>query len=478
MFVSLCNHGFLFMGYDILDGSASQDQSQDKRYKVDSFVLYPLLRMPLLKATNEISLLFSRFISACSITCPRTKLCNIENGMSANNRSKWLDAWGYFFQGLMPSMWSLRAALRFISSSLTKDLMMEPLIILDLFEFYVHFASAWLQKNSKVLLLMMQPLLITLTDGHAPYEVDVTNMKKLLPQIEELLAHNLSIDDKGEGLQALSYVQNKLSRDIIHSMPEEERWQIIGTCLWQHMSSFMKQKLNLSSEKLDNKCLPGVSVRKLSSHASYYTNLEYDGNSITEEIRMVSLSLAELLKTTLTHLSSYHVKQLASFIQQKVENGLQVMTLLWLKESGQPQPRDLYEGTVNIEIIKSKDESSIPELLWDICADSKIIFEGFEREKVNLLHSFDQKLSRAWSDKYNGLEVHESEGSNTYDGMLRNGTASSELRLPAGGLIHSGPAFRSSWQKDATLTKEVISFKNPKEVYKRSGELLEVIFLS
>ncbi|KAG7994737.1 hypothetical protein I3843_01G073200 [Carya illinoinensis] len=471
MFVSLCNHGLLFMGYDILDGSASQDQSQDKHYKVDSFILYPLLRMPLLKATNEISLLFSRFITACSITCPQTKLRNIDHDMSANNRSKWLDTWGYFFQGLMPSLLSLRAALRFISSSITKDLMMEPLMILDLFEFYVHFASAWLQKNSKVLLLMVQPLLITLTNGHAPYEADVTNMRKLLPQIEELVAHNISMDDRGKGLQASNCVQNKLARDMVHSMPEEERWQIIGTCLWQHMSSFVKQKF----EKLDDKCLPGVSIRKLSSYASYYTNLEYDGNNITEEIRLVSLSLAELLKTTLTHLSSYHVKQLASFIQQKVENGLQVMTLLWLKESSQLQSRDLCEGTVNIEVMKSKDESSISELLWDICADSKIIYEGFKHGKVNLSHSFDQKLSNAWSDKYIGLEVHEREGSNTYDGMLRNSSASSESESPAGGLIRSGPAFPSSWQKEATLTKEVISFKNPKEVYKRSGELLEAL---
>jgi len=459
----------------MLHGCKPQVESQNESNTVDGFLLCPPLHEPLLKSTKEISLLFSRFIAACSITCSQPKSCYTENDMSAESRSKQLD--GYFFEGLLPSLWTLRATLRIISDFVAEDLIMKLLIVLDLFEFYVHFASAWLQKNSRVLLLMVQPLLITHTNGHTPYEVDIMDLKKLLPQIAELVAQNRSIDDKGEGFQASNNVQNKQAGDVIHSIPEDERWQIIGTCLWQHMSRFMKQKLDLVSDKFEDECFPGVSLGILSSTASRSTNLESDGNSVTQEIRLVSLSLAKLLKTTVTHLSSYHVKQLASFLWQKVENGLQVATLLWLKESSEPQPGALYRGTVNIDILKNKDKSSISEILWDICTDSKIISEGFANGEVNLSHFFNHKPSKAWGDKYIGLGVHETEESYMYDSMHNGSFATSEAGSPARSLFRNGPTFLSSWRKDTTYTKEITTFQQPKEIYKRNGELLEVIFL-
>lgn len=49
--------------------------------------------------------------------------------------------------------------------------------------------------------------------------------------------------------------------------------------------------------------------------------------SLPKQILLVTFSLCDLLMTTVTHISSYHVKQLAEFLWQKSQNGSNVMTL-------------------------------------------------------------------------------------------------------------------------------------------------------
>ncbi|CAN1309391.1 DmX-like protein 1 [Linum perenne] len=100
--------------------------------------------------------------------------------------------------GITDKVSGLRYALRLFSRRSSMDIR-KSLAILDLFEYYMHFASAWFQHSSKGLLLMVQPLLITCTDGHTPYEVDTRNLKSILHHISELLACNLSTNDSGSG---------------------------------------------------------------------------------------------------------------------------------------------------------------------------------------------------------------------------------------------------------------------------------------
>lgn len=473
--VLLCNYGLLFIGYDILHGCASQVQSQNKNDTVDSSLLYPPLHESLSKAAEQISLLCSRFTAACSITCCRSKISCLGSGMSAERRPKQVDSLGYLFESLRQSLWNLRATLRIVYNFNAEDPSMKLLIVLDLFELYMHLSSAWLQKNSRALLLMVQALLVTHTNGHNPYEADIMSLKKILPKIRELVDQKSLLDDKTEGLLASNGVKVEQSGHVIHSIPEDERWQIIGPCLWQHMTRYTKQKLDSVSDMPEDDYVPGVSCGPVSSTALRSMNLESDSNILTPEIRLVSWNLAKLLKTTITLLSSYHVKQLASFLWQKVENGLPVTSLLWLKESTQPQPRGLYQSTINVDAMKNIDKLSISEMLWDICADAKIISEGFVNEKIDLSHFFDHKSSKAWSDKNIGLGVHETEESN--DSMLHGSSAGYEGGFPGRNLFRDGPTFLSSWRKDK-CTNEATTFQQPKEIYKRNGELLEALCMN
>ncbi|KAK4849046.1 hypothetical protein QYF36_020205 [Acer negundo] len=478
----LSNKGLLFIGYDILRGYNCQGQSQDESDMIDSFLIYSLQHKQLLKATEDISFFLVRFISASSITCSHWKSCYIENDVYSEVRSACLDSWGYYFQCVISSLWSLRAALRVFSGSFDEDLGLELLTLLDLYEYYVRFASAWSHRNSKSLLLMVQPLIITYTNGHTPYDVDMVNVKNVFDQIAELVTHKLSIDNVKGDLQTPTGVEDKKGGELMHSIPEDERWQIMGACLWQHMYRFMKHKLLSVTSRLDEYNFSGLSHGKLSSWVSSLTNPESASISLTDHVSLLSLILAKLLKTVLSHISSNHVKQLASFLQQKLENGLDIPTCRWLEESSHSQPRAPYQhlnrGVVSTDIMNNKDEVAISELLWDTCADPNMISEGFAQEKINWPHYTNFKPLKGWSDINEGVKMdHEAKETYNNGGGLSSTSANGEVVSPGRSHVR-GHTFLSSWQKDTNIVNEVTPFQTPKEIYKRNGELLEAVCIN
>lgn len=462
MILVLCNNGLLFIGYDALHGYASQKDLQDISYADDSFLLHPILPRLILKATKEISCLMSRFIAICSITCSQPKSCTGENDVSGDIRTDWSYALGHYVQALILSLWCLRHSLKIFSNS--KDLNNESFIALDLFEYCIYFAYTWLQRNFKGLIMMVQPLMVTYTNGHT-YEIDIANLKVLLHQITELVNHNV-----GGDLQVASWTQDGQGGDGISSIPADERWQIIGSCLWHYVSSFVKHNLNSISDKLDGRA----------SLASASACSEPKENIITNQIRMVSVILTKLLRTTLAHISSYHAKQLASLLRQKVENGLCVPTLVWLEKSNQSQPGSLkHLSVLTLDMMNKQDELWVLNTLWDICANAKIISEVFSQENINCSHFISQKPSKSWSDIYKGiLEDHEIEETYNQEGKLSSNSAGGGPGLPVRALFRSGHTFLGSRQKDTAPTKEDIPFQNPKELYKRNGELFEALCIN
>ncbi|KAJ6334678.1 hypothetical protein OIU78_011524 [Salix suchowensis] len=235
-----CSNGLPFIGHDIIVDYTSRNHSQDKSNSVGNLILYPLLHKPCLKSMEDASLLLSRFITLCSVTCFQPQPFYIEGTMSVEVKSIWSDVHGFYFQGIIQTLWSLRAALRIFSIS---EDVTRSLVILDLFEYYIYFALAWLQRNSKGLLLMVQPLLITLTSGHTPYEVDIGNLKSILHQIAEL-PFSLSIDDAGSGCE--QEVENRLELPTLVWMKESSLSQ--AKALYQDVSAdMMNSKDELSS---------------------------------------------------------------------------------------------------------------------------------------------------------------------------------------------------------------------------------------
>ncbi|GLT84800.1 hypothetical protein SLE2022_030130 [Rubroshorea leprosula] len=148
----------------------------------------------------------------------------------------------------------------------------------------------------------------------------------------------------------------------------------------------MKHKLGSVSVNLDENYTSGIFHGKRSAWAPFSTTSVSDSNVIAEKLRLLAWTMAVVLKTALQHVSSYHIKQLALQLQQKVENEFDPCTLVWLEES-RPSPgainQHLSQGIVNEVTTDNTDEGSISKILWDTCADPNMISESFVQEKIN-----------------------------------------------------------------------------------------------
>lgn len=477
---SLCSKGLLFIGDDILRLYSSPGQSADEHLTFDGSLLHPFMQKSLLKASEDISLLFSHFIVACNITCLQLKSCDIKNEVSCCAKSKESDPVAHCLQGVILSLWRLRAAMRGFFSSYNMDANKKPAIILDLFEYLIYIASAWLQKNARHLFWMLQPLLITFTNGHTPYEVDMVCLKNRLIGNDDLSIHSAAIDNTNGPLKVHNFIADKDDGDLKHSIPEDERWQIIGICLWQHITKFVKHKLACMSIELDDRHLSDIFHEKLHSSVINCQNFEANDESITELSRLLSLMLAKLLKSTLEHISFHHVKQLALLMEQKVVCGFHVPTLPWLEESRQSRTRDLSQhlnqDVVSGDVMNTKDEYSVYEVFGDIFVDPGLVTESFTQENINWSDCLNHIPSRGWQDMHKVIiREHDTDKQYNHEGKLSNGLGGAEVGSPARDLLRNGHAFVTSWRKDKNITAEVTTFQSPKEIHKRNGELLEVI---
>ncbi|KAJ4825828.1 hypothetical protein Tsubulata_029099 [Turnera subulata] len=469
--VWLHNNGLFSIEHDIVLNYSSQVQSEDKSLAYCNFKSHPLLQE--FKAIEDVSVLISRFIASCSITSFQQEVYHIANDLPGEVRSTSSNAQRFYFHSLIQTLWSLKAAIRTFSSHVSEDVTARLFTIFDLFEYYVYFASAWLQRNSKGLLLMVQPLFMTLTNGNAPYEVDMRNLKSILRRITELLASNLGTDDAEEHDVGTALPLKKDGK-MSSSFPGYAKWNVIGSCLWQHMCKLVKQELHLVSNKLEDSGSSGGSNCKVSSWGPSLMNFGYDGNSVTEKIASFSLILSKFLVSTLVHVSSYHMKLLGLCLQKEVEN-MQIPTIAWLEESRFSHPKPLYQD-VSADIMNSKDESSAFSILWDSCADPELIFEGFLQEKIIWTRFLSHRFSKGWRDVYKDMtKEQESEEILNHEVRSRTHASGDDPGSPVKGLLRSNRSFLSSWQKDAIIAKEMSHFENAKEVCKRDGELLEAL---
>lgn len=469
----LCHYGLWYIGYDVTDGSTLGELSQKKSDIFDVSELSHSQFKPLFKTAEEISFLYSRFFSACGMEYSQQS-STLEQGASTDITSKFLDASKCHFEGLLVSLWYLRAVLRSQLRYISKDLVEKHLEILDLFEYYLHFSLAWLRRNAEALLFMVQSFLIA-PDGCNPYEVDMVNLKKLIPEAAQLLAQNSFITNI-KNLQVSKCAEDKIGADIKCPVPDDERWKILGTCLWQHMSRFMISNLNLVLAKLEDEKLSGSFYRYRES-ASSPKNMDSDSISLPEQILLVTFSLCDLLTTTVTHISSYHVKQHAEFLWQKLEKDSNVMTLEWLKQTSQSESNQ--NGNLDVsELVNRKDNSLVHQFLWDHCADPKLIRDCFAQEKLNWSKDLDHKPTKGWNDLYTimtGLQnTHDSQHDECKVSKI---SANHEAGSPVKGMSPSGHASPRSNQKDITCAN-IEDFKNPREIYKRNGELLEALCIN
>uniref|UniRef100_A0A803NSD3 RAVE complex protein Rav1 C-terminal domain-containing protein n=1 Tax=Cannabis sativa TaxID=3483 RepID=A0A803NSD3_CANSA len=466
--ILLSNQGLLVVGYDLFHRYVNQEHAQDKSHAVDRICLYSLMSKAILKATKETSLLFSRFVVACSITCSKLK-SDMENDVSCENRSSLSNALAYYLQCLLLSSRILRASLRMKCGSLSEDLSTKFLTALDLIEYSVHFSYVWLLRNYKYLFLMLESLLIKHNDEHILYEVDIAILKKLLPQIADFASQRLLDTDVGKGHHISRGLLEDQGFETKHSIPEDERWKIVGACLWRHMSKLMKHQIKKMSYKLEDSYFSDFS-HGLSSESCSVTNSDFSDRSIEEQIGLVSLTLVEQLKATVEHVSSYYTKQLASYLYLKIEHGQHVKTLVWLEDSRshtRAPPQNLGEDSFTLDMMNDKEGFDI---LWDICADPKMISESFTEEKICSLECFDHKPLKGWSEmSEGGRGVDEAEEILSQETTSGSGTVNTETGSSAKQPLRNDVSILNSWQKDTTNKQGIAPFEAPEKCSRETG---------
>ncbi|XP_058100511.1 uncharacterized protein LOC131245220 isoform X2 [Magnolia sinica] len=486
-----CNNGLLFLGYSMLHGYTSREHPHDEQHGYtsqlhlhdeqhasDSSMLCPPLPKLFLKASKEVSGLLVRYIVACSITRSALRPTLPVRNVFGEVRFGRFHPWDFYLQDVMCSMGSLRPLLKLYGSGfLTKDLTVKSFTVLDILEYCVCFASAWSQGNWKTLFLMIQPILIASRGGHSPSEIKLADLKRSLLQAAESMVHVTSSDSEGNIPASNSQQQQHTqSESVMLSIPEDEKWQLIGVCLWRHLSNLCNSHLNTLMADLGNSFSSSVPLCEGSSLQSSSANYQSDITSMLELIKLFPALLAKLIKDTVGYISSSLAKQLASFLGQKVEKGLPAPTLVLLEASSQSEqrpPHDCIKQGIDSLQINNENGAYFFEILWEICVDPKAIHESFIHEKL-LFPSVGQKPSKGWLDIHKAITDEYENGDTIHTDQVR---ISSSAICEAGfhARTRSSDSSQGTGRKDSSLLTDVTSFRNPKEIYKKNGELLEAM---
>nr|GEW38361.1 hypothetical protein [Tanacetum cinerariifolium] len=438
--VSLYNYGLMFIGCHII---------QHERFAFNVNPFYPSLPMLVLKGLEDFSYLFSRYNVACLMNCH--DMDSHVTSVVAESSCCWLSSCTTYINDLLLLMSKIRSGLKLLCGSYAENILQAPLFILDLCEYYIYFASAWFQKDSKSLILVLKPILLTYSNESVSFETNLKNLNEILPELSEWLDH------KEMTLQTPSLSVNDRSGHVIQ---EHDKWQIIRASLWGLMSGFLEYQIDSLPENLEDTYSVSPPC-KLSSYMSSFTLSNHDNDSNKKQFQVVSVVLAKLLKVESGHALSYCAKQLASFMLQKVRDQTNEPTILWLEDLCRSTSVTNYQGLgLGIDfsrIMNNEDGLSGFEVLWGMFDDKKVLCGDFAVEYSKWSQLIKQKHSKGWSDVYKSIT-----------GELEASDNDQEVLSPVD----------HSVGKESAIKMKHTPFQKPKEVHKTNGELLEALCIN
>ncbi|KAH6791585.1 hypothetical protein C2S52_002062 [Perilla frutescens var. hirtella] len=453
--LSLYHNGLEFIGLYILQDYTPKFLSQEKSNGPDKLFWYPA---DLLTATEEMFLPYVKYVVASCKNCSRSTDLTL-NSLASEGRLCWAAAWGFSNQGIAQTFSCLRAMLQLFLGSQAIDFQKLLIFILSLFEYHILFSSAWLQKNFKAIIVTIRPILSKLMGGSDSYELKMEDLNKLTTEIVKMLAHDLLCVELGPHVETTGQNQEPTG-----AVPDDEAWHIMSASFWVHMSKFLEHQLSTLSEELDQNCSPRS-----------FPVIELNGNNLQKQARLASSTLAQFLKLACSYISFYCSKQFATYLLQEIH--ISNRNNLSCFEGGLSQPGgdNNYQMSEYAKLLDNGNKLLDLEKLRHICADPKVIREAFQQEYLKSLPYFKQKLSSGWSDAYASITA-EFESEETWD--REDGLGSPHaIGSPLACLSPEHP-FKTSADNDTGDSKRVMPFQNPKEIYRRNGELLEALCIN
>ncbi|XP_059312441.1 uncharacterized protein LOC132063754 isoform X1 [Lycium ferocissimum] len=467
IFLSFCNRGLAYIGCHLLRDYINRYLSSEQGVGLDGCSLYPCLPDLFLEVSGELSYIFARYITVCSMDCFYLKSFTFRSNRA--DESFYCAIPELYNRRLCRSFWCLRAMMQFSSVSCTENVVGTHLTALDLSEYFLLFAFAWVQRNFSVLIPIVKPLLM----ANASDERDIKNIQKLLRESLEMMASDLPIHAAGSSVPNKNQMPQVQFGDVILSVPEE-RWHVMVASFWGYVASRLKHKLNLLCPELEESGLflpPG-------GHPSISTSIFVNGNNVSTHNGMVPGLLAKIVKVTCGHISSYCVNQFASVLLESIDPGA---STLFCSEDYQSQHKaadtKLSHSNNDLDKVTGEDELSAFEALWDFCSELKKANQDFVLQDQKILQHTLHKSFKGWSEMYPSI-VSECEVDETYDREERLGSPSSAAGSPLACLSPNNHPFQSFGGKDTHHTKKVLPFRSPIEIYKRNGELLEALCIN
>ncbi|CAH8387038.1 unnamed protein product [Eruca vesicaria subsp. sativa] len=454
MMMSAYNRGLLLsMGYNIFQENSSSGRSLDKPHTDEDLLQYSALCKLILKATEENSFILSRIIAACSVTCFHSVPCFEKNKVSSRPEPKLFNALQFYFQGILQYFSSFETTVRLCLSSSLENLKTRLAVVLDLVEYCSRLAMAWILGDVNCLFRMVQPLTISYFHGHMPYEVDLESLKRVYHQ-----EFSVSVPDASD-VGHNSIVENNDVGYPVKSIPEDERRLVIQACFWKHVLDFVKHKMASTSIDLDD----GISNSSPSEKSDAQTSLDASGDIVCVTEKIMS-ALGKSLISTISQLSSYHVKQLVLFLKQKLEKRIQVPTLLWLHGCRESKANFTNRAIPDASIENEEcSDLAVSMRLWKLCVDPHLVLEAFLLENFDISEWSKLKPLEDWSDMYRELTgKNELNVPCKQDGLSNNEVASVASHVS------------NSSQKAATAS-ENSAFQDPKEIHKKTGELIQAV---
>lgn len=437
----------LSLGYHILHGNIFHESLEDKAHMVDTFPGYAALLKRLGKSIEEACLFLGRYVSSLSfigtvsILDMRPRYSKVINDQCHSENLS--------LRNIIKSVRGFRPLLSQYSRVIPVDCIPKTFDLLDLLEIFVHFALAWVQRDLKLLISLTLPVLNSLKSGKSFIEETGSSILEFLCQ-SSVSAFQNTTNSNLEGITIQGEHEECESKTCMTS--QDEQWHLIGVSLWRQLSAFFKQELHLLNFERFEDDATGSEVMK--------TFPSFSANLLISSLNFISSSLTRCLR---------------SFLMQKAKGEFPVDTLIWLQEykkSGNSLSFQLLSQKISsLKLTHNDDEKSLLRMLWVMAVDPKEIQACFTDEEVNDFFSSSQKQNASWNDIHESIMSEYSNAVKTHEDVGGSFTSNDQHK----GRAEARKSFLEDQRKKPTCSREVTSFHSPREVYKRNGELLEVM---
>lgn len=410
----------------------------------------------LLKGTEEFSFIIVKYVATL---CQNWSILTYfpRNSFAGDRRFCWHAAWEFSCRGMAWSFQYIRAMFQLFFRSYSNEYTKLLEDILGVFEYLACFASSCLQRNARAFFVTLRPILDMVMKGDV---VEIKDLHLVLKEIMEMLIDSSPSYELDMHVGTVGQQQEQNGGPIL-SMPEEKRWPLISSALWMLMTTFVDHQLERFPMLED-------------SHSSLVMSaIEPDDNKQRLQVGLFCSTMRRFLKLACADISYYCSKQFASYLLQDANLAIGSNSV-YLEDALSQQDK-----VDNYQVVNLLDKINTPynfDQLYHIYADPKIISGAFSQEYHSWLPFLRQRSSSRWIDAYIGI-TREFDSEETYDKEDKLGSPSHAGGSPLACLTPDDHPFKSSGDKDISDYNKVPPFHNPKEVYRRNGELLEVPFL-